>query len=156
MEEPAMKIHKPYRIAAAAAAVALALAPGLAAAQPRAASTMDPVRIQNGVAYLNGGTGADERARMVAAAGDYNLHLAFSEHQDERYASGVDVVVHDIAGKQWFSLANAGPMLWLKLPAGTYVVDTTLDGKLKKHVVTVGAERDAQEHVLWQFQPRAG
>jgi hypothetical protein len=45
--------------------------------------------MQGSVAYMNGGIGAGEQAKLRESAKDYNLRLLFSEAKDGAYVSNV-------------------------------------------------------------------
>jgi hypothetical protein len=131
--------RKQVRTLAAAAAALLCLA---GAAQAQAQAQPLPQR-EGPVSYLNGGVGITERAQMDRAAGRYNLRLRFSERRDNELIVGVHLAVLDPAGHQVFTLANAGPLTDLRLPAGRYRV-----------VATAGQRSEAQTVVLQQGRPQ--
>jgi hypothetical protein len=93
---------------------------------------------QGSVAYMNGGIGAGEQAKLREAAKDYNLRLLFSEAKDGAYVSNVKLSINDSQGKTVFSLPGAGPMTNLKLPAGHYEVKADYNGVTKTSKVEVG------------------
>lgn len=96
--------------------------------------------MQGTVAYMNGGIGAGEQARLREAAKDYNLRLLFSEAKDGAYVSNVKLNVADHHGKSVFSLPSAGPMTNLKLPSGEYEITAVYNGVKKTTKVSVAGK----------------
>jgi hypothetical protein len=114
------------------AALALAVcltSPALLAAQPKE---------QNGISYINGGVGHDEQDAMRALRADYNLRLTFATQQTGAYRSDVQLDITDAKGASLLSVANTGPMFFAKLPAGTYRISASAEGKTFKRTVKLG------------------
>jgi hypothetical protein len=132
-------------LANAARPLVLALAvcltsPVVLAAQPKQ---------QNGVSYINGGVGHDEQEAMRALRADYNLQLTFATKQTGAYRSDVQLDIADAKGASVLSVANTGPMFFAKLPAGTYRISASAEGKTFKRSVKLG--NGAKEMVLhWE------
>jgi hypothetical protein len=86
--------------------------------------------------YLNGGIGEGELAKMQSSAKEYPLHITFSEGKSGTYIADVAVKIVDLRGKTVFTLPEAGPILYVNLPKGPYIVkavsrDVTLSQKVK-------------------------
>jgi hypothetical protein len=94
---------------------------------------------QNGISYVNGGVGQEEQSAMRAQRADYNLLLTFATRQSGAYRSDVQLVITDLKGTSLLSVANAGPMFYAKLPAGTYRIAASAEGKTFKRSVRIGA-----------------
>jgi hypothetical protein len=107
--------------------------------------------MQGSVAYMNGGIGAGEQAKLRESAKDYNLRLLFSEAKDGAYVSNVKLDVTDHHGKSVFSLPNAGPMTNLKLPKGDYEITAVYNGVKKTSKVSVG-EKPVSLSLNWAHQ----
>jgi tripartite-type tricarboxylate transporter receptor subunit TctC len=121
-------------------ALAACLSAPAVAAQPKE---------QNGVTYINGGVGTDEQNAMRALRADYNLQLTFATKQTGAYRSGVQLDIADARGASVLSVANTGPMFFAKLPAGTYKISASAEGKTFKRTVKLG--NGAKEMVLhWE------
>lgn len=73
--------------------------------------------------YINGGIGSNEVAQIEAQAPAYNLRLVFSEGLKNDYVSNVALRILDSQGHEVLTLADAGPLTSVRLPAGHYVVD---------------------------------
>jgi hypothetical protein len=123
-------MHRALANTALALAVFLSQAATVLAAQPQQ---------QNGVSYINGGVGTDEQNAMRALRADYNLQLTFATKQTGAYRSDVQVDIAEPRGSTVLSVANAGPMFFVKLPAGTYRISASAEGKTFKRTVKLGA-----------------
>lgn len=122
----------------ALANAALALAVFLAPAAATLATAAQP-KEQNGVSYINGGVGTDEQNAMRALRADYNLQLIFATKQTGAYRSDVQLDILDAKGATVLSVANTGPMFFAKLPAGTYRISASAEGKTFKRTVRLGS-----------------
>jgi hypothetical protein len=104
---------------------------------------------QNGINYISGGVGQDEQNAMSALRADYNLRLTFATKQTGAYRSDVQLDIADAKGNRVLSVANTGPMVFAKLPAGTYHISASAEGKTFKRSVKIGA--GAKEIILhWE------
>ena len=117
--------------AAAAVVLAISLSPAAFAAQTP--------QQQNGITYINGGVGQEEQTALKSQRADYNLLLTFASKQSGAYRSDVQLDITDAKGTNLLSVANAGPMLYAKLPPGTYRVSAAAEGKTFKRTVKVGS-----------------
>jgi hypothetical protein len=93
---------------------------------------------QNGISYLNGGVGEEEQSIMRAQRTEYNLLLTFATKQSGAYRSDVQLDIMDTKGNTLLSAANSGPMLYARLPAGTYRISAAAEGKVFKRSVRIG------------------
>jgi len=118
-------------LASAAMVVAVALTSTAALAAP------SPHQ-QNGVTYVNGGVGLEEQAAMKAQRADYNLLLTFATQQSGAYRSDIQLDIMDAKGTDLLSVANVGPMFFVKLTPGTYRISAAAEGKTFKRTIKVG------------------
>lgn len=96
--------------------------------------------------YITGGVGSEQREEMKAQRGEYNLLLTFADRDGELRA-GVTVTVRDRAGNTVLEVPDAGPMVYAKLPPGTYRVTASTDGIQRVRTATVGrAPREIYFH----------
>lgn len=151
--------HIPIRHYAALALAVCAIVPNVQArAMSPATSLADPATSRtaiaptvdrlNGIDYMSGGIGAEERAGFEAAKAKFDAHFLFTAERDGEYVAGVKVAVRDHEGRTVFDLRDAGPMLWIQLPAGTYTVEAAYDGRTEKTTVRVGDRRQATAHTF--------
>lgn len=93
---------------------------------------------QNGVTYLSGGIGEDE-AKAIQQATGYNLHMTFSVGAEGKYVPDVDVVIQKVEGQTMLTLSQAGPLVYVQLPAGKYTVIATRNGEERRAATEVGS-----------------
>ena len=121
-------------------------APGQA---QRAFTETVEVQQQNGISYVTGGIGSASQARTKALGGDMNLSLVFAKAQGGNYVADVDVQVIDQSGKKVLALKSSDPLLYARLPAGSYKVTATAAGKTIERNVVVPATGQRAETLLW-------
>ncbi|MEB0044700.1 MULTISPECIES: carboxypeptidase regulatory-like domain-containing protein [unclassified Pseudomonas] len=111
------------------------------------AASLDPVddsavqvqpQQQNGITYLSGGIGEDETKAIQQSKG-YNVHMTFSAGPQNKYIPDVDVVVQTVQGQTVLTLNQAGPLVYVQLPAGKYTVTATRNGEVRRDVTDVGS-----------------
>lgn len=127
--------------------VALASA-ALAAALQANAATLPQPKTENGVTYLNGGIGEAEAAAMKTEAQHYPMSVIFSAGKDNAFLADVKVTITDKGGKELLSTA-AGPIILLKLPAGTYAIAAERDGMTLHRTVHIGTKANQQIVLHW-------
>ena len=84
------------------------------------ALTLATARANTDIEVSSGGVGADQRAEMAAARGEYNLWLVFASTRS-LYLAGVDVELYqarDGAYHEVYSGRAKGPWLHARVPAG--------------------------------------
>lgn len=111
------------------------------------AASLDPVdtagvqvqrQEQNGIAYLSGGIGEDESKAIQQTTG-YNLHMTFSVGSLNEYIPDVTLVIEKAKGQPVLTLDNAGPLVYVQLPAGKYTVTATRNGEVRHDVADIGS-----------------
>ena len=148
-----MNRHRILIIAATAATLAAGFA--RAYAQDLSASP-DIVRGSvDGHAYRNGGVGDAEAAQMHRHTSDYSLLVGFSEGRHNAYLASVKLDVYDTAGKDVFSLRDAGPLVDVQLPAGRYRVVARAGGVARSAHVDVKRGEPARLYLHWAKDPAA-
>ncbi|ANI57865.1 hypothetical protein ABH908_000716 [Pseudomonas frederiksbergensis] len=93
---------------------------------------------QNGITYLSGGIGEDE-AKAIQQTKGYNLHMTFSTGPQDEYVPDVDLVIQKAAGQTVLTLSEAGPLVYVQLPAGKYTVIATHKGEVRRDTADVGS-----------------
>jgi propanediol utilization protein len=91
----------------------------------------------NGVQYLNGGVGTQERNAMNALAPEFPLEIMFTNHGGE-YAVAEQVRVLNDSGEV-VAVRNAGPLVMFKLPPGRYEVQAQFGQLTQQRIVHVGS-----------------
>jgi len=134
-----MKRHTPaamtFILSVVAASTLMAQAPST---DVDAVTTTPAVRVQeaDGVQYLSGGVGDQERQAMRSHQQEFPLQILFSGKAGELGLAN-QVRVLDGAN-QVVAVQNAGPLLMLKLPPGHYTVEAAFNGGVQRRSVHVG------------------
>lgn len=100
------------------------------------------------LAVRSGAIGAGDRAAMLKAYHDYNLHFVFAERGGD-YLADVRVVVRDAQQRVVWSGISAGPMLFLRLPRGRYVIAAKFEGAERRQTVVAGAGPGKMHIMYW-------
>lgn len=125
------------------AGVALAVSPIVAGAQAGiSVQTENPI-------YLNGGIGEDEADAMRGRAAEFPLRLIFAEGPQNVFTANVPLAIVDERGNPVLALRDAGPMLFVMLPAGRYTVIAESDGIRKTQQVTLDRGRGREVVFHW-------
>jgi hypothetical protein len=121
----------------------LALSPAPAMAAKMNQDVLDGLMIQqgemNGIRFMSGGVGLEERTAMRQMAGNYNAKLAFATLSG-CYLADVKLTISGAGGKTLLELTANGPWVYAKLPEGEYHVTAVVEGKKKVQKVMVGSQ----------------
>jgi hypothetical protein len=98
-----------------------------------------------GILYVTGGVGNDERAAMEAMVDQYNLKLEFAM-RGGNYLGDVRVMLR---GPVSLDVISDGPLFLAKLPPGTYSVTAIADGQTRAQNVVVGESRQKSVTLFW-------
>ncbi len=111
---------------------------GCAANQIAGEKNVLPVeqRQYQGIPYVSGGIGLDEREKLAAISKNYSLKLVFAIKSRE-YLADVKVEISDSSGKNVLDAVADGPWFFTNLPPGKYTVTVTLKGKEKQNAVNI-------------------
>ena len=113
------------------------------------------VQTQNGIPFVSGGFGIDERAALHAMGQKDNLEMSFAL-QNKEYIGGAKVLIKDEKGKQVLEAVSDGPLFYVKLPEGKYIVMATAQGKTLRQVVEVPSKGQARIYFAWQETAGSG
>jgi hypothetical protein len=117
------------------------------AAAIAAALVTGPVAAAGPVEVRSDGVTKDSRDVMMKTARDYNLHLGFVQ-ADGSFLANIDVSIQDAKGATVWSGMADGPLLFARLPPGSYTVTATTGGQtLKRSVQT--AEGGPITYLRW-------
>lgn len=103
------------------------------------------------VTFVTGGIGDNERQAIEAARADYNLHV-MSANIDGAFVGDARAVITRKKGNGTEEMLSvvAGPLLYVRLPAGTYTLTATLGGQVRKQSFTVAARgKSTHVHLGW-------
>ena len=103
----------------------------------------------NGIPYLSGGVGWEERVTISRMAKGYNLKLTFATSAGA-YLSNLMVGIRDRRGKLLLEMESNGPWFLAKLPKGRYRITVALGDQKKVQRVKVG---EGLSKVVLNWQP---
>ncbi|WP_153116778.1 hypothetical protein [Rhodocyclus tenuis] len=96
-----------------------------------AASANSRSSAQESYSWVSGGVGDEARTALQQQAGSYNVQVTFSERHGA-YIAGVPFTISRVDGLVKQREAHAGtadgPLLYLRLPPGTYLIRAQIDG----------------------------
>ena len=138
-------------VAAVASATLVALGGLTATASAKdLSSSADVVRSTvHGHPYQNGGVSKEDAAEMDSHQARYNLRLTFSEGKKNDFAAGLKLNIFGAGGKDVFSLASAGPLTDVALPAGHYKVVADFGGVKRSGSIDVKPGAPAHLFLHW-------
>ena len=125
---------------------AVLIAPYMAFSAESAAIT--PYQTDEGIAYMSGGAGEDERVAMNGLAGNYNLRLVFAD-KEGAYLSDVKVDIRNAAGREVLSAISNGPWFFAMLPKGRYKIKAEARGKSMTQSAVIGRGRQKELKFYW-------
>ena len=106
------------------------------------------VKEYEGIPYVSGGIGMDEREAMSAIASEYNLKIVFAL-KEGNYLAGASVLIKDAQGKTVLDTVSDGPWFYAKLPAGQYAVTATMIKKANTGNVQIKPAGQSVLHFYW-------
>ncbi|HEV8343988.1 MAG TPA: carboxypeptidase regulatory-like domain-containing protein [Candidatus Binatia bacterium] len=107
------------------------------------------VKSYNGIPYLSGGIGIEERENMRALSKEDNLVLSFAL-QNKEYLGDAKVLIKDDKGKKVLEAESDGPLFFAKLPAGNYTVEATAMEKPLEQVAHVPSKGQVRLYFTWK------
>jgi hypothetical protein len=106
-------------------------------------------RSYEGIPYISGGIGSDERSALASMSKNDNLELSFAL-QDKEYLGGAKVTVRDHKGNNVLEATSDGPLLYAKLPEGTYTIVATANGTTLMRQVQIPEKGRASVYFAWK------
>ncbi len=101
------------------------------------------VHDQDGVSYVSGGVGSDERRMLQAMSGQFNLKLTMTMN-DGHFVSDIRVRIQNSDGRTLVDTVADGPILFAQLAPDTYNVSCTLDSTTLNQTANVGGRGQQQ------------
>lgn len=120
-------------------------------ALPPAAVAQDEILapgFANGIPYLSGGIGDEEREAIDRARNNYNIKLVLAEASGS-YVSDVTLHITTVLGDPIISIPSAGPLVLLQLPPGTYLINAAYEGRNAQKRFDVSDNLAQTVNVLW-------
>jgi hypothetical protein len=107
------------------------------------------VKSYEGIPYVSGGIGLDEREELEASGKDYNLKLTFAVREGN-YLGDVKVSIVSSSGKKILDAVSEGPWFFTRLPPGRYSVRAEVKDKTLQRAFEVKAKGQTRLNFLWQ------
>jgi len=107
---------------------------------------------QGSIAYVAGGVGSDEADAMRRAAASYPLLLELVSPGGgwhDQYVADAQVEIDGPAGEQLLATTVDGPLLLVRLPAGSYVLHVAWNGITERRNLTIA--QGERQHVVFEF-----
>ncbi len=124
----------------AASAFAVALAAGLSAHALRAQTAMPAApavqHASGGIEWMSGGAGEEERQAMSARGTQLPFKVVLSGTGGQ-YVVAERLVLRAPEG-DLLVMRDAGPIVMMRLPAGSYTLEATVQGKTEQRPVRIG------------------
>ena len=130
-----MQVHKTGKLAALGVALLCVAAPAVHAQE---AATHAATEIE--VPFMDGGIGKSEAASMRRAGKRFDLRMEFSSRKDNEFIAAARLLVTDMTGAPVLTLADAGPIVNMELPAGRYRVAATWHGRTETRLVSLNGK----------------
>ena len=104
----------------------------------------------DGASYVNGGIADDEQKQMKGMAAEWPLRVTSALASGGNYVSEVHLVVKAKDGKTMLDLKDAGPMTFVKLPAGDYKVMAEYMGQSESRDVSLSGKGGHDVDFRWK------
>ena len=125
--------------------------PLLAGATDSNEPALQPVT-EDGITYISGGNGLDERQALNEVTGDYNLKLVFAEKGSGAYVADVNLSIMNMKGQKILEAVSDGPWFFVKLAPGRYKIAAESEGQSQAQQAKVGGGRLTQLHFYWRVE----
>jgi len=107
------------------------------------------VKSYNGISYVSGGIGFDERKALNTVGKDYSLKLIFAR-VGGAYVAMVDVTIRDNRERIVFKAMSRGPWLYADLPSGAYTVIAESKGDRLEKEITIDNSTQTEARFYWR------
>lgn len=101
-------------------------------------------RTSDGIAFVEGGIGADEVSDLLAERPSYALSIRLAARRSGAYLADVHLRIRDAAGRVVFERQVQAPWLLVDLPPGRYEIEGVHGADVQRQSLTLGphAHRD--------------
>ena len=124
--------------------------PGGHGAPAPTAAPLSPRRTSTGIPYLTGGADPEERARLEASQGQFNLRLNFTINNAGDRPFRIQVRIQDLARRTTLVETEAsGPLFMAQLPPGHYRVTLNYSGQEVQREMSVPGHGAASASFEW-------
>ena len=144
-----MKINKKLQGVLVAGFLAMMISPVMAQENDEGLTQYLPEVLQQGqITYTSGGFGLEERGALEATAKKYNLIISNADRKGE-FTGETTVVITRKGNQEMLTVNDAGPLLYARLPAGTYVVKATNGERKAERTVSLTGQKQARIYFTW-------
>ena len=124
--------------------------PGGHGAPAPTAAPLSPRRTSTGIPYLTGGADQEERARLEASQGQFNLRLNFTINNAGDRPFRIQVRIQDLTRRTTLVETEAsGPLFMAQLPPGHYRVTLNYSGQEVQREMSVPGHGAASASFEW-------
>ena len=106
------------------------------------------VQEQNGIQFISGGVGTEERDALQAMKGRFNLELTMATPSGKYIGSTMLRIVNP-EGKAVLETRTDGPIFMAKLPPGQYTIQAEAGGQKMTRTASVGSGGTQQVTMTW-------
>ena len=106
------------------------------------------VKDYEGIPYVSGGIGLDEREALSATASEYNLKIVFAL-KEGNYLADASVLIKNAQGRTVLDAVSDGPWFYARLPTGQYAVTATMMEKANTEKVQIKPAGQSVLHFYW-------
>lgn len=141
-----------YKAYVAQLLITVSLLTGLALT-PLAQAQLPQAETAQGIRYVTGGFGSDEAAAFKSGKSQYPVSITFAASDQDGatpYVAEVSVEFVDEQGKSVLSLPSVGPYLLVDLPAGSYTVRASYEGKTQEQKIKVTGPGSVDVRIAWK------
>jgi hypothetical protein len=132
----------------------LAAGPVFAGSSTELSDSQLQVKNYDGIPYVSGGFGIEERENLRTLGKNDNLELSFAL-QNRHYLDGARVLIKDSNGKDILEAVSDGPLFFAELPKGIYTVEATAMGHTEEQIAHVPSKGQAQLYFAWKPRERS-
>jgi hypothetical protein len=129
--------------------LAMMISPVLAQENEESLEQYLPQVVQQGeTTYTSGGIGLEERGALEASAKNYNLIISNADKKGE-FTAETTIIITRKGNRELLTVNDAGPLLYVKLLAGAYVVKATNGDRKAERSVSITGHKQARIYFTW-------
>ena len=106
------------------------------------------VKAYQGIPYVSGGVGVEERDLLHPLGREYNVKLIFAAKEGNYFAE-VPIAIVDGRGRKVLDAVSEGPWFYTQLPPGMYSVMAQVGGQTQQRTVQVNQQKQTQLQFHW-------
>ena len=111
----------------------------------------EPAVIQS-IDFITGGVGLEESGFIKQNFKNFSLRLAFTEGREAAYVLDVALRILNAKGHHVFEIADSGPLLYVDLPKGRYLLVAEYKGRKQSQWITVSQKPFERAFFNWKHQ----